>query len=73
MNNCYYLKDNRIGRDSGTALLSTVSGLTTTDMTNGTLLNKLKAVGGTWTTNAEGYPVPAGAPANTGAAAAPQN
>lgn len=70
--NSYYLKDNRIGRDGGTAAPVNVAGLTIAEMTNGTLLNKLKAVGGTWTTNAEGYPVPAGAPADTGAAAAPQ-
>ena len=71
--NCYYLKDNRIGRDGGTAALENVSGHTIAEMTDGTLLNKLKAVGGSWTTNAEGYPVPAGAPANTGSTAAPQN
>ena len=70
--NCYYLKDNRIGRDGGTAAPVNVVGHTIAEMTDGTLLNKLKALGGDWTTNAEGYPVPAGAPANTGSTAAPQ-
>ena len=58
--NCYYLADNRIGRDGGTVALENVSGLTIEEMTNGTLLNKLKAVGGDWTANSDGYPVPSG-------------
>ena len=56
--NCYYLKDNRIGRDGGTAALENVSGHTIAEMTDGTLLNKLKAVGGEWSANGDGYPVP---------------
>ena len=58
--NCYYLANNRIGRDGGTVALENVSGLTIEEMTNGTLLNKLKAVGGDWTANSDGYPVPSG-------------
>ncbi len=69
--NCYYLSGSKIGRDSGTPALTNVAALTDADMTNGTLLNKLKSVGGLWVANAEGYPVPSGVPANTGTTSTP--
>ena len=68
MSNTYYLAGSKIGYNVGTAALTNVSALTTTQMTDGTLLGKLQAVGGTWTTNAAGYPVPSGVKADTGSA-----
>ena len=69
ISNSYYVKDNKIGyNDVDPTNMVNVSGLTIEEMTNGTLLNKLQTVGGSWTANADGYPVPA----NTGSTAAPQ-
>ena len=67
--NSYYLAGSKIGRDSGTPALTNVEALTTTQMTDGTLLGKLTAIDGAWVANAEGYPVPSTVPADTGSAA----
>ena len=59
---CYYLPG-RIGYES--VAQSNVESLTITQMTDGTLLAKLIAAGGSWKPDLSGYPIPAAAPANS--------
>lgn len=63
--NCYYVTGTK-GVDNSTApSYTSVEALAISDMTNGTLLNKLSSAGGSWTTSVSNYPAPSTAPANT--------
>ena len=61
LNYCYYLPG-KIGQEEVTA--NNVESLTITQMTDGTLLAKLNAAGGSWKADANGYPVPTAVPVN---------
>ena len=58
---CYYLPG-KIGQEEVTE--SNVESLSISQMTDGTLLAKLNAAGGSWKADANGYPVPTAVPAN---------
>lgn len=66
---CYYLPG-KIGQEAVTE--SNVESLSISQMTDGTLLAKLNAAGGSWKADANGYPVPTAVPANT-ATVQPEN
>ena len=64
--NCYYLRGEKgINNGNGPTYDDNTNALAISDMTNGTLLNKLTTAGGSWKAGAGGYPVPTTAPANT--------
>ncbi len=63
--NVYYLTGQEKGQEAATSETN-VETLSTTQMTDGTLLGKLNGAGGSWVANATGYPVPTTVPANTG-------
>ncbi|MBQ7342513.1 MAG: hypothetical protein IJW42_04575 [Alistipes sp.] len=63
--NVYYLTGQKKGQEAATSETN-VESLSISQMTDGTLLNKLKNAGGSWVANADGYPVPTAAPANVG-------
>ena len=65
--NCYY-PTGRKGQEDTTE--KNVEALSISQMTNGTLLGKLNGAGGSWAANADGFPVPTAAPANTGSTSA---
>jgi hypothetical protein len=65
--NCYY-PTGRKGQEATTE--KNVEALSLSQMTDGTLLGKLNGAGGSWVASADGYPVPAAAPANTGSTSA---
>ncbi|MBQ3259701.1 MAG: hypothetical protein IJA66_01270, partial [Alistipes sp.] len=63
--NVYYLTGQKKGQEAATSETN-VETLSISQMTDGTLLNKLNNAGGSWEANADGYPVPTAAPENVG-------
>uniref|UniRef100_UPI004055F572 GLUG motif-containing protein n=1 Tax=Alistipes sp. TaxID=1872444 RepID=UPI004055F572 len=66
LTDCYYFTGN-IGasHSTGGPATTNVEPLSLTDMTNGTLLGKLNAAGGSWVTGVDNYPIPSTVPTNT--------
>ena len=63
--NCYYLRGEKGVNNGDGPTCSNTEALALSEMTNGTLLNKLTTAGGSWVVGVGNYPIPTTAPANT--------